>query len=162
MAAPFRIRTADPADAAGLASLERRCFSDPWSETGLREMLGSPQVIARVAERRGAIVGYAFARWVMNTGEIMNLAVAPEHRRQGLARRLLDALLDGLLARGVTEVFLEVRASNQAAQALYLSRGFQVAGMRRAYYRRPTEDALVLRLQWGGVAEKGSATRIFG
>lgn len=162
MAVPFRIRTAEPADAPVLEPIERRCFSDPWSEAGLRDMLSSPLVIARIAERRGEVAGYGLARWVTSTGEIMNLAVAPEHRRRGLARRLLESLLDGLVARGVQEVFLEVRASNQAAQALYLNRGFQVAGMRPAYYRKPTEDALVLRLQLGSVAEKGLATRIFG
>ena len=162
MAARFRIRVAEPGDAAALEPLERRCFSDPWSEAGLREMLASPQVIARVAEHGGTAAGYAFARWVMTTGEIMNLAVAPEQRRQGLARQLLESVLEGLLARGVEEVFLEVRVSNQAAQALYLSRGFQVAGMRRAYYRKPTEDALLLRLNMPGVAEKGSGKRIFG
>ena len=162
MAARFRIRVAEANDAAALEPLERRCFSDPWSEAGLREMLASPHVISRVAERGASIAGYAFARWVTTTGEIMNLAVAPEERRKGLARQLLEAVLEGLLARGVEEVFLEVRVSNQAAQALYLSRGFQVAGMRRAYYRKPTEDALVLRLQLPSVAEKGHGKRIFG
>jgi ribosomal-protein-alanine N-acetyltransferase len=162
MAVRFQIRAGNPDDAAALEPLERRCFTDPWSQAGLREMLSSPQVIAWVAEHGGAVAGYAFARWVLNTGEILNLAVAPEQRRKGLARHLLDAVLDGLLARGVAEVYLEVRVSNQAAQALYLSRGFQVAGMRRAYYRKPTEDALLLRLQLPGVAEKGSGKRIFG
>ena len=162
MAVRFQVRVAEPGDAAVLELLERRCFSDPWSCAGLSEMLASPQVIARLAETRGQLAGYVFARWAADTGEIMNLAVAPEHRRQGLASRLLEAVLEGLLARGVTEVFLEVRASNEAAQALYLSRGFQVAGMRRAYYRHPTEDALLLRLQLRGVAEKGSGRRIFG
>lgn len=162
MGARFRIRAAEPDDAVRLEPLERRCFTDPWSEAGLHEMLSSPHVIARVAEHQSTIAGYAFARWVMTTGEIMNLAVAPEQRRRGLARQLLEGVLEGLLARGVEEVFLEVRVSNQAAQALYLNRGFQVAGMRRAYYRNPTEDALLLRLQLPGVAEKGSGKRIFG
>lgn len=162
MAARFRIRVAEPDDAGALELLERRCFSDPWSRAGLGEMLASQHVIARLAEHRGQLAGYVFARWVLETGEIMNLAVAPEQRRRGLARQLLHAVLEGLQARGVHEVFLEVRVSNQAAQALYLSRGFQVAGMRRAYYRQPTEDALVLRLQLNGVAENGHGKRIFG
>jgi ribosomal-protein-alanine N-acetyltransferase len=162
MAARFRVRVAEPEDAAAIEPLERRCFTDPWSRAGLREMLESSQVIARLAEAKGQLAGYAFARWAADTAEIMNLAVAPEHRRQGLAGLLLDEILDALLARRVREVFLEVRTSNQAAQALYLNRGFRVAGMRRAYYRYPTEDALVLRLLLGGVAGKGSDRRIFG
>lgn len=162
MGARFRIRVAEPDDAARLEVLERRCFSDPWSRAGLREMLESGQVVARLAQSGKQLAGYVFARWAADTGEIMNLAVAPEFRREGLARRLLEAALEALAARGVTEVFLEVRISNQAALALYQTRGFHVAGMRRAYYRYPTEDALVLRLHLDSVAEKGPDERIFG
>ena len=76
----------------------------------------------------------------------------PEHRREGIAARLIDGLLEGLEGRKVREVYLEVRESNAAARTLYQGRGFTVAGMRRAYYRYPTEDALVLRLPLDGPA----------
>lgn len=152
MGARCLIRPATPADAPLLAELERQCFSDPWSPEGLHEMLTVSHAIALVAHLGETIVGYAIARWAADSGEILNLAVAPVHRRTRTATRLLDALLEGLRREQVREVFLEVRESNQAARALYQGRGFGVAGMRRAYYRYPNEDALVLRLRLDGPA----------
>lgn len=80
------------------------------------------------------------------TGEVLNLAVAPEFRRRGIGGALLRAGLGALRHRKVGEVFLEVRESNHSAQALYLAHGFRPVGQRSAYYRNPKEDALVLRL----------------
>ena len=152
MAVRCQIRPATTADTARLAELERICFSDPWSPAGLREMISSSQAIGLVALAGQTIIGYAIARYASDSGEILNLAVAPEYRREGVAAHLIDALLDGLRSREVREVYLEVRESNGPARALYKRRGFTVAGMRRAYYRYPTEDALVLRLPLDGGA----------
>jgi [ribosomal protein S18]-alanine N-acetyltransferase len=129
MDAPYRIRSAVLADAAPLVSIERRCFSDPWSETSNR-----------------GIAGYLIGREVAGTGEILNLAVSPDFRRRGVARALLRAGLAAFRNRRVDEVYLEVRESNRSAQALYLSSGFRPVGQRAAYYRNPKEDALVLWL----------------
>jgi ribosomal-protein-alanine N-acetyltransferase len=152
MAARCQIRPATPADTARLTELERICFSDPWSQAGIREMLSASHTVGLVALIKETIVGYAMARWAADTGEILNLAVAPEHRRAGIAARLIDGLLKDLAGKAVREVYLEVRESNAPARLLYQERGFTVAGMRRAYYRHPTEDALVLRLPLDGPA----------
>lgn len=152
MAVRCQIRPATTADTARLAELERICFSDPWSPAGLREMISAAHTLGLVAEAGDTIIGYAIARYAADSGEILNLAVAPEYRREGVAAHLIDALLDGLRSREVREVYLEVRESNGPARALYKARGFTVAGMRRAYYRYPTEDALVLRLPLDGGA----------
>jgi ribosomal-protein-alanine N-acetyltransferase len=146
MDAPYRIRSAVPADAASLVEIERRCFSDPWSETSFREALDSPWTFGLVAHRGNGVAGYLIGREVAGTGEVLNLAVAPDYRRHGVARALLRAALRYLRKRRVEEVFLEVRESNQSAQALYLSSGFRPVGQRAAYYRNPKEDALVLWL----------------
>lgn len=146
MDAPYRIRSAVPADAATLVSVERRCFSDPWSETSFREALDSPWSFGLVAHSERAIAGYLIGREVAGTGEVLNLAVSPDFRRRGVARALLRAALAMLRKRSVDEVFLEVRESNRSAQALYLSSGFRPVGQRSAYYRNPKEDALVLWL----------------
>ncbi len=82
----------------------------------------------------------------------MNLAVAPEYRREGLGRRLLEAGLEALRGRGVYQVHLEVRQGNKAAQLLYRHQGFQPVGRRAGYYRNPVEDAIVLRLALPGSA----------
>jgi ribosomal-protein-alanine N-acetyltransferase len=145
MDTPFPIRPANFADAAALAAIERRCFSDPWPLEGFREVLRMPGAVALVMLDADEPVAYFLAREILGTAEVLNLAVVPELRGQGLGARLLDAGLDAIRARGGSEVFLEVRASNAVAQRLYASRGFRTEGRRRGYYRRPDEDALVLR-----------------
>lgn len=146
MADPCQIRPATPADVPALLALERICFPDPWSERGLAESLTPPNGGGLVAETGRGIVGYLITREVGGSGEILNLAIAPGSRRRGVGAQLLRAGLAGLGGRGVGEVFLEVRESNHAARALYERAGFRVAGARRGYYRSPSEDALVMRL----------------
>jgi len=147
MDAPYQIRSAAAADAAGLVAIERRAFSDPWSEASFREALTSAWTFGLVAETGRGLAGYFIGREVAGTGEVLNLAVAPEFRRRGIGGALLDAGLSALQRRSVEEVFLEVRESNRSAQALYLAYGFRAVGQRAAYYRNPREDALVLRLE---------------
>jgi ribosomal-protein-alanine N-acetyltransferase len=146
MDAPYRIRPAVPADAKALLAIERRTFTDPWTEASFHEALASAWTFGLVAESGRGMVGYLIGREVAGTGEVLNLAVAPEFRRRGIAGALLEAGLTAFRRRKVDEVFLEVRESNRSAQALYLSRGFRAVGQRAAYYRNPKEDALVLRL----------------
>ena len=105
-----------------------------------------------VAEADEQIVGYVVALEAADEGEILNLAVAEAGRRRGLGRALVEAIVVALTDRGVRQIYLEVRESNVPARTLYQGRGFTVAGMRRAYYRYPTEDALVLRLPLDGPA----------
>lgn len=99
-----------------------------------------------VAEADARIGGYVVALDAADEGEILNLAVAETGRRRGLGRALVQAIVDALGARGVREVYLEVRESNAAARALYAAFGFKDVGRRKGYYRRPVEDAIVLRL----------------
>ena len=146
MDARYRIRSAILADVGSMVDIERRAFGDPWSEASFREGLTSPWTFGLVGLSGRGIAGYLIAREVAGTGEVLNLAVAPEERRKGLGSALLSAGLAALRRRRVTEVFLEVRESNRSAQALYLSHGFRPVGQRAAYYRNPREDALVLRL----------------
>lgn len=142
----FPIRPARFADAAAMADIERACFSDPWPLEGFREVLGMPGTVALLMSGDDGACGYFLAREILGTAELLNLAVLPGHRGRGLGKQLLEAGLDAVRARGGTEVFLEVRASNSVAQTLYAARGFVAEGRRRRYYRRPEEDALVLRL----------------
>jgi ribosomal-protein-alanine N-acetyltransferase len=146
MDAPFRIRSAALTDAAALVAIERRCFSDPWSEPSFREALSSEWTFGLVAETTRGIAGYLIGREAAGSGEILNLAVAPEFRRRGIGGELLEAGLAAFRRRRAHEVFLEVRESNHSAQSLYLARGFRPVGQRASYYRNPREDALVLRL----------------
>jgi ribosomal-protein-alanine acetyltransferase len=146
MDARYRIRPAALADVAALGAIERRCFSDPWSEVAFQEALLSEWTFAMVAEGGRGLAGYLIGREAAGSGEILNLAVAPEFRRRGIGGALLEEGLAAFRRLRASEVFLEVRESNHSAQALYLARGFRAVGQRAAYYRNPREDALVLRL----------------
>lgn len=91
------------------------------------------------------MAGYVVALDAADEGEILNLAVAPAGRRRGLGRALVEEILEVLAGRGVRSVYLEVRESNAPARALYAAHGFREVGRRSHYYRRPVEDAIVLR-----------------
>jgi ribosomal-protein-alanine N-acetyltransferase len=130
-----------------VASIENACFSDPWSETSFRQALENPGVFFRVATEGadGAVVGYVVAWFAGGEGEIANVAVAPAARGRGIGGLLLDAAIAAAAEHGAEALYLDVRESNARARALYDSRGFVEVGRRRRYYRRPSEDAIVLR-----------------
>ena len=119
-------------------------FADPWNAGDFADavMGGVPFL---VAETDAGVVGYAIGRVAADEGEILNVAVQPEWRRRGIARRLVEGLLAVLAAAGARQVYLEVRESNVAARQLYAAFGFGEVGRRARYYRRPVEDAVVLR-----------------
>ena len=139
----YRIRPATDRDLAAVAAIERDTFPDPWPEESFRSLLSHHACVVVVDDRE--IVGYVFGVGVEDVGEILNVAVAPAHRRQGIGRALVQHALRELVRSGVRQVFLEVRESNAAAQSLYRALAFELVGRRRRYYRRPLEDALVLR-----------------
>ena len=88
------------------------------------------------------------------TGHLGNLAVVPGRRRRGIARRLVEDLLDRARGLGIDALALEVRVSNFPAQGLYRAHGFRLAGLRRGYYRDTGEDALVM--EWRAPAPRGA------
>ena len=98
----------------------------------------------RVAEYQGNILGFVVSRQTASDEyEVLNVAVSTEHRRRGIASRLLKSLMNE--AAGV--YFLEVRESNEAARKLYRKLEFQEAGRRPQYYQNPAEAAIVMRIQ---------------
>jgi ribosomal-protein-alanine N-acetyltransferase len=141
----FQIRRATLADVPPLVGIERECFSDPWSASGISETIQSETNFVLVAESSVGIFGHVMVRTSGEEGEILNLAVLPGKRRRGLARRLLVEAVEVMRGEGVTEAYLEVRESNVAAIELYRMQGFRPVGLRPGYYRSPLEDALVLR-----------------
>lgn len=146
---PVEVRRARPEDLPRILEVERAAFSTPWSEASFRTLMPLSRVIVRVAELDGRVVGHGVVWRVADEGELANLAVDPDMHGHGVGRILLDQLLAEAREAGITHVFLEVRESNLPARRLYSSRGFQEVALRPGYYRRPTEDALVLRLELG-------------
>ena len=134
-----------------IVALERASFSDPWSEASFAAVLNEPLAffaVARDSVSQG-VAGYVVAWFVADEGEIANLAVREPTRRKEIGAALLDAALDEGRRRGAQAIYLEVRDANAAARALYASRDFAEVGRRRNYYRKPMEDAIVLRRSVG-------------
>ena len=133
---------------ASIAALERKCFSDPWSEAAIAPELENPLSLWLVAEQGDAVLGYVGSQSVPPEADMMNIAVAPEARRQGIAEALVHALEAALRENGVESLTLEVRVSNLPARALYEKLGFTPVGLRKNYYFHPKEDACILRKDW--------------
>lgn len=144
--APVALRPARESDIEAVLAIEHASFGDPWNRSAFVDLLDDPRVAFLIADEGGAVRGYVVAWFVLDEGEIGNLAVASEARRHGIGARLLDGAIDAVRKADVDALYLEVRDSNASARALYATRGFVEVGRRRDYYRRPKEDALVLRL----------------
>ena len=127
-----------------LAELEKQCFHAPWSEKMLREELGKG--IFLVAEQDGEVQGYVGCQTVLDEGYITNVAVSPDFRRRGAARRLIAELIARAKEKGLAFVTLEVRESNAPAIALYTGAGFAPVGKRKNFYSNPTENAVLMTI----------------
>ena len=124
--------------------LEKLCFADPWSRELLAQTLDLENSFSIAAVEEGLLQGYASAQFVLDEGAINNIAVHPDCRRQGIASRLLEALLVWGTAQRLAFLMLEVRPSNTAAYALYRKFGFETVGVRPNYYAHPKENALLM------------------
>lgn len=133
---------------AQVAALEKLCFPDPWSERSVASELDNPLSLWLVATEGERVLGYVGSQSVLDEADMMNVAVHPDARRRGLARSLVEALIEQLKDREVRMLTLEVRASNEPAKALYETMGFTQVGRRKNYYLAPREDALILRKEW--------------
>ena len=131
-----------------IAHLEAQCFSDPWSEKSIASELENPLSLWLVAEENGQVLGYVGSQTVLDESDMMNVAVDPRFRRQGIARALIETLIAELSKMGSRCLRLEVRVSNENARALYARMGFQQLGLRKSYYHNPKEDALILGKEW--------------
>lgn len=131
-----------------VAQLEKLCFADPWSEMSIAAELQSIWSYWVVAVQDDMVVGYIGSQSTIDETDVMNVAVHPDWRRQGIAEQLIDNLIEELKKRGSYALMLEVRASNAPAIALYEKLGFRQVGLRKNYYRNPKEDALILRKEW--------------
>ena len=142
------IRPAEEGDLDDVAAIERAVFNDPWSRRSFVDLVGERNVVFLVAVDGKAVVGYSVVLLTPPESELANLAVSRLMQHQGLGRRLLSEAVGVARERGSKEMFLEVRASNAAAIALYSDEGFAAVGRRVRYYARPVEDAIVMRLDF--------------
>jgi ribosomal-protein-alanine N-acetyltransferase len=143
--ADVEVREADRADLLDVFHIEKQSFAQPWPYAAFERLLDAPAFL--VAERDGAVVGYVVADTVPNhgtsVGHVKDLAVHPEHRGEGIGQTLLSEALMNLFVEGAGRVKLEVRASNEPAQALYADFEFEVHHIVSNYYD-DGEDAYVM------------------
>ena len=134
---------------AALSILQESPEAALWSQESLLE--SADRGIAWAAELGGRVTGILIGRAAADEFEILNLAVAKAHRRRGIATQLLAAARESARMAGAEKTYLEVRASNEGAMALYTRMGFRVSGRRPNYYRHPAEDAVLLVLDKNGM-----------
>ena len=134
------------ATASSVAALEAENFSTPWSENSIREELENPYAIWLTALEGETLAGYLGVQFGPDGADIMTIATTPEFRGQGVGKGLISAMVEMLKEKDLKWLTLEVRPSNTQAVGLYQALGFREVGRRPRYYKKPTEDALLMTL----------------
>lgn len=144
----MQIRRMTLEDVPAVVALDQLSFSLPWPERSFRfELMENHNSRCWVAEMDGRIVGTIVAWLLVDEAHIATLATHPDHRRQGIARKLLEYALRYMSREGAVTSFLEVRESNSAAQEMYRTFGYEQVGRRRRYYKDTNEDAILMTLK---------------
>lgn len=132
------------ADFGAASALESLCFTDGVSPEAFCAFVRAEANHYWAAKHDGELVGYGGFSLAADEAEILSVAVSPLYRCRGIGRMLTEQMLAAAAALGAGTMYLEVRQSNRAARALYLSLGFEETGVRRQYYTRPREDAILM------------------
>ena len=140
----IRIRKMLLTDVPQVCEIERRTFSIPWSEKAFEDSLKLPHALFVVACLGEQILGYCGLYQVFNEGDITNIAVSLEYRGMGIAGKLLEAIFIYSEERGIEAFTLEVRESNVPAIHLYSKYGFEKVGLRKNFYEKPKEHAVIM------------------
>ena len=143
--AGITVRSPLPGDLAAVIRLESASFTDPWTDDALAQELAPDRLrLPLIAEAEGSVVGYLMAWKIVDQLHILNIAADPALRRRGIGTALLRAVAVRAAALGLSELTLEVRASNKAALAFYRRHGFRRTGVRPGYYEDNGEDAVIM------------------
>ena len=140
----INIREANEKDIDAMEAIETASFSVPWSRQAFEESFENRYTKMFVAEDGDQVVGYSVIGLIVPDAEILNVAVDQEYRRQGIGEMLFDTLIALGDKEDVSDFFLEVRESNEAAIELYRKKGMEVIGRRKDYYQMPVEDAVLM------------------
>ena len=138
------LRSMTVADIDEVMAIERAAFASPWSRQFFLEELRATHARSVLCQRDGRPIGYVIYWELPGELDIHNVAVHPRFRRQGIARAMLADIIEGATKRGFRRMTLEVRKSNDPAQTLYRSLGFEICGLRKGYYSDNGEDAWVM------------------
>ncbi len=138
------IRQMREEDLDQVAQLEAETFSTPWSRESLLSFWQREDTVFLAAERDGEIVGYCGYLQIFDEADILNVAVKEAYRNRRIGTRLVEKLIETGKDRGVSQFTLEVRQSNKRAIHIYEKMGFVSAGIRKNFYERPAEHAVIM------------------
>lgn len=137
-------RRAIPADATGISELEDLIFNDAWSYRDIQDLICTEGSMCFSVVDDGKVVAYVLGRLIAPEGEIYRIAVTPSKRQRGIGYRLLDYATKTSKGQGLERLFLEVRSQNVPAIKLYTAYGFKKIGVRKGYYKHPSDDAVIM------------------
>lgn len=137
---------ADVSMLPAILAIEKASFTVPWSEKSFDEAFASDSItVLAVVDDGGNVAGFGCLLAVDGEGEILNIAVHPSVRKNGIGQMLMNGMITAGMERGVRDFYLEVRESNVPARGLYEKNGFAALGRRKRYYSKPTEDAILMK-----------------
>lgn len=140
----LEIRKMQEEDLKEVAAIEAACFSMPWSEKGFGDAIARRDTLYLCALEDGKVAGYCGLWQSFEEADITNVAVREESRNRHVGRAMLEKLMELGRDQGITAFTLEVRAGNAPAIKLYENLGFHSAGIRKNFYEKPTEDAVIM------------------
>lgn len=140
----LEIRKMEASDLDQVAYLEQKIFSLPWTRQGLEDALKQDNTLYLVALKEQQVAGYCGLLRVLDEADITNVAVAEEYRGMRIGHQMLLKLLEEAVESGIKEFTLEVRESNQSARRLYKKLGFVEEGLRKNFYEKPIEHAVIM------------------
>lgn len=141
----YKIVSAEEKHLSQLEELEKQCFSVPWTKEQIKSQLRDKNHEFIVAESNdGEVLGYVGLIYVLDEGDISNVAVKPQYRREHLGTALISELMKIAENLGIVSISLEVRETNIPAQKLYSNFGFEPVGLRKNYYDFPKENAIIM------------------
>ena len=141
------IRSMTESDLDVVSSMEKESYSDFWSRHSFEEELENEHAVAVVMEETTGVVGYAVAVIALDEADLVKITVSEKERAKGYGKKLLESMKEILAGKGVTDIILEVRISNEAAITLYEHAGFVKEGIRPGFYSNPSEDAALYRFR---------------
>ena len=146
----YIIQNADLTHVPGIHAIESECFSEPWTEQSIISQLPDANHVFLVALDGDHVIGYVGMMNVLDEGYISNVAVTSAYRRQKIADALINELMKRAESLQLSFVTLEVRESNEPAKTLYKKHGFEIVGVRKGYYTKPKENAVLMTVYLKG------------
>jgi len=137
----------EEADLDEIMEIENVSFAAPWSRQCYLDLAPLDTISFFVVKDEGKVLGYMLYQSSGEEMELHTIAVSPGHRREGIAKKMIEHMISDGKGRGILRFFLQVRPSNDSARALYKKYGFTTIGIRKNYYRDNFEDALVMKLE---------------